>query len=111
MANSSGTVTFTFVKAGVYNINFVGGLATILAGLTVAKMALNYGGTATRFVGTSPRANQYHDDAFDHAFNTSVVATANQTLTVLPAMSVSGAGVAANFAFYATVSAAYMGSP
>jgi hypothetical protein len=110
MANASGTLTFTFVKAGVYNINMAGGLATILAGITRATFNFTLGGTATRLISTSPRANQNHDEAFDFAFNFAVVATANQTLTILPSSTLSGAGVAANFTFYASASAAYMGT-
>ena len=111
MANASGTLTFTFAKAGVYNISMAGGLATILAGITRVTMNFTLGGTATRLISTSPRANQNHDEAFDVSFNFSVVATTNQTLTILPSTTLTGSGVAANFTFYASASAAYMGTP
>lgn len=111
MANSSGTLTFTFVKAGVYNITMAGGLATILAGVTRAVMNFTLGGTSTRLMSTSPRANQNHDEAFDVAFSLSIVATTNQTLTILPTSVFTGGGTTSNFTFYASASAAYMGTP
>lgn len=103
-ANSSGTLTFTFVKAGRYQISFIM-KATHAAAYTYDNGIATYGGTASN---TSQAGfDQWGEQDIDGNWTTTdtflVVATAGQTLTVLPKYRVSGVGTTANHNAYARV--------
>ena len=113
MANSSGTVTFTFSKAGNYLINLGLSMYSAAAGPVVTtNLQITVGGSATRLVSQTNFQNVFSGDFTSHESASFVVtATANQTLTVLPngALTASG-GTTANYLFGAQASAAYMGT-
>lgn len=115
MANSSGTVTFTFVKAGNYVVNLFGlnEMAAAPTGSTFLAAAL--GGTATRSVAATSVRLLFGNGTFFYgsmsgSASFSVVATANQTLTVLPSMTATSGGVTTNFTTECVASATYVGT-
>lgn len=111
-ANSSGTVTFTFVTAGAYLVTITGSTSHANT-YTYDRMIMNLGGTATRRFGNSTPANS--GDAGNSAnmsFSISfyVLATANQTLTILPTFEVVGSGTTAQHTAYANATALFCGT-
>ena len=125
MANSSGTVTFTFTKAGNYLIMLSmqnEGANTLAAGDSISLWA-TIGGSATRYLqdttlilgkwGTGSGIGAQINGASSGTATCLVSATANQTLTVLPVVEVvctTGSATASQFTTTANATAAYMGT-
>lgn len=110
LANSSGTVTITFVKDGKYLINALAWMEAAAA-VTLRSIVLNWGGTATRNV-TDPGTIQANSTGSVNTGSESflVSATAGQTLTLQPRGGLTqGGGTEANYVFSANVVATYMG--
>jgi len=113
MANSSGTLTLTCVKAGNYIVT-VSAQNEGLAGITDLWVRITKGGTGTLI----PSTVEYPIHVFSangaQGFSGSVqftaTLTAGQTVTILPALGVLGAGVVGNYTQQCTVTAAYVGS-
>lgn len=113
-ANSSGTVTFTCVKAGQYRFTveaFNEGAAA-LTGLTYFYVTL--GGTGTILFGTplTPYlfASATIRQAMTGSFTFYATLTASQTITILPKLAVVSGGVTTNFTQQCTLSAEYTGA-
>ncbi len=108
--NSSGTVTLTFAKAGRYLVSITGSMQHANA-YTFDRLTLNLGGTATRRNNISGPATNSGIPNTDSAFTQQIVviATAGQTLTVLPSIEVSGSGTTAQHTANANLSALYAG--
>lgn len=116
MANSSGTLTFTFTKAGNYLII---ARTTTLPVATVDAASfnqLNFGGTATRLLSaTSISRDMDFAPSNNWGANVEVsflvLATANQTVTILPKVAlVRAAGIAGQYPTYAEATAVYVGT-
>lgn len=110
-ANSSGTLTLTFDVAGRYLVTLTGQTAQAIT-YTFDRMTFNLGGTATRRSFTnSPSMAGDSANSSNFSITTSfiVIATAGQTLTVLPTYELTGAGTTAQHVAYASVTAAYLG--
>lgn len=100
LANSSGTLTCTFNTVGKYSVNL--GFTVIHGGaFTIEQLLLTLSGTATKRIGTDPGAgveNGGGDRRTTLSASFMVNATvADQTLTILPSYSVTGAGAAGNY--------------
>jgi hypothetical protein len=110
MANSSGTVTYTFTKAGNYLITVLVECDSAAAASSL-RCLVTLGGTATRLVTGTGQAGQGNTAAQnqEYALTFLVNATASQTLTVLPRGQVTSGGVAGNFTFSANATATYVG--
>jgi hypothetical protein len=110
-SNSSGTVTFTFKRAGKYMVVF--GASTVhAASYTQARVKWSFGGTATRYGARTTYANSEEQDTdADMSFESSMLisATANQTVTILPTYELSGAGVVGNHNFAPVAMLQYVG--
>ena len=109
MANSSGTVTYTFVKTGFYKFDYMQHL-DVAAANTSSVQIVNLGGSASRIF--QPTAVQWDSLANRKGVNLSFVvdAAAAQTLTVQPQGSViSAAGTTADFTFRPVATISYMG--
>jgi len=114
IANASGTVTFTFTKAGTYLIT---ARTTTLPAAAVdagSYNRLDFGGTATRLLSETTVAHAMNPAADNYGGNVEcsflVIATANQTLTILPKVAlVRAAGTASNYPTYAEATATYVG--
>ena len=110
-SNSSGTVTLTFVKAGSYVVNLTVGIQNA-AIYTYEDFKATTGGTATAY-----RTNNIQlgagDSVNDLDFKTTetigIVATAGQTLTILPAFRVVGAGTTGQYLGSAGYTVIYAG--
>lgn len=112
MANSSGTVTFTFIKAGRYLVN-IHTYCDAAATASLVRLYTALGGTATRYI-TSDTLNGFTDNASAaqgvSATQTFLVsATAAQTLTILPKVAVTSGGITTNFIASANATATYVG--
>ena len=112
MANSSGTVTFTFSKAGNYLCSGSLWMETTDS-FTLCYEVFTIGGNATRLF-TATSISSRATGLVDLAVNTIsflVAATAGQTLTILPIGAVTKAGGAtSSFTFSANWSCAYTGT-
>lgn len=111
-ANSSGTVTITFNVAGKYLVSINDATAHAQV-YTYDLLAENLGGTATRRFGNNSPSNSGDSvNDFNRASSITfeVIATAGQTLTILPTYYLSGAGVAANHTAYANVTHLFCGA-
>lgn len=115
MANALGTVTFTFTKAGNYLLAIHQSLepaaAYTAAGGT--RIYATFGGTATRLLtqGDDSTAMGVSGEAIRVTRTFLVIATASQTLTILPKGSVvQGGGTASNYTFGANAVAMYVGT-
>jgi hypothetical protein len=113
LANASGTVTLTFVKAGSYILNLVGGIANAAA-YTQEDVRMTLGGTATRYrLDLSSMVIGAGDSASDSDWRSTetvgIVATAGQTVTILPAGRVTSGGVVGNFGIAAGFTVMYCG--
>lgn len=115
IANSSGTVTFTFTKAGNYRIGVFGGneMAAAPTGSTFLSCAV--GGTATRQPTATSIRLVFGNGTFYYGSMSGsavflVMAAANQTLTLLPTMTVTSGGVTTNFTTECNCSATYVGT-
>ena len=111
LANAGGTLTITFLVAGYYQISgtmelIAANAFSVFAGTTV------FGGTATRYYSASMSCSA--DTASDYNNSSSAVfsilATANQTLTLLPSFGVTGVGTTANFTAKSSMFADYLGT-
>lgn len=112
MANSSGTVTFTFTKAGRYlvtvQLSCSVGVAFTAAG---SRYTITLGGTAINLI-TSHSPFGMGGGAAENSSVTDtflVQADINETLTVLPRGSVVSGGVVGDFVFAANATATYVG--
>ena len=111
MANSSGTLTVTFDIAGKYQICI--NSATLHANVySFDRLQTNLGGTATRqYTPTQPSnsGDPSNDTNFSITTSFYVVATAAQTLTILPSYELTGGGTTANHVAYCNVTIQYCG--
>jgi hypothetical protein len=115
-ANVSGTLTITFLLPGNYAINMQV-LTYLNAAQTAAFTEVILGGTATRYI-SGPQDPDYFLDApvgtgirTDQSLMFLVTATANQTLTLAPKISVTqSGGTTTNYTAAANVTATYSGS-
>lgn len=112
-SNSSGTVTLTFVKAGSYVLNLVGGIGNGAA-YSAEDVKNTLGGTATIYrLNLSTLVIGCGDSAADGDWRSTetigVVATAGQTVTILPAGRVTSGGVTSNFSIAAGYTVMYCG--
>jgi hypothetical protein len=112
MANSSGTLTVTFDIAGKYQICI--NSATLHANVySFDRLQTNLGGTATRqFTPTQPSNSGDPSNDSNFCITTSfyVIATAAQTLTILPSYELTGGGITANHVAYCNVTIQYCGA-
>jgi hypothetical protein len=114
-ANSSGTVTVTFNIAGSYLVS-IGQSARHANAYTNEGLFIYIGGTATRLATFAPSGyvtysgDSATDSSEDKSTSTLIVATAGQTLTVLPKYSLTGAGVVGDHNAYASVLTVFCGS-
>jgi hypothetical protein len=111
MVNSSGTVTTTFDIAGSYLITICVDTKHAFA-YTFERTNFNLGGTATR---TSP-VNQIVFNGVDSvdadtsaSISFLVIATAGQTITVLPTYELTGSGTVASHNCYPYITTMYCG--
>ena len=111
MANSGGTLTFTFAKAGNYLIGVNSDLVPA-ANFSQGYFIITLGGDATRnLASTTLYEFGTPNFQFSHAETFMVAATAGQTLTVLPKTAITqGGGSTANYTANASATAAYMGT-
>lgn len=115
MANSSGTVTWTFVKAGNYLVTFS---MQNEAGASATSLLLRLrtlGGTATRHITLTDAAltniaAANATGSVSGGISFMVVATVNQTLTILPSVIVTSGGVTTNFTTSAMATVTYVGT-
>ena len=110
-ANSSGTLTLTFDVAGRYFVALTGQTAQAIT-FTFDRMTFNLGGTATRRSFTnspSMAGNSANSSNFSITTSFIVIATAGQTLTVLPTYELTGAGTTGQHIAYASATATYLG--
>ncbi len=114
VANSSGTLTFTCVKAGAYRFD-VTEINETAAAFTNLILQLIIGGTATVLVGTgiasvlmqvASAVTMYHSASFSFR----AIMTVGQTVTILPKLLVVSAGVTTNFTQQCTVACEYTGT-
>lgn len=110
MANTAGTVTFTFTKAGNYLINFLSSMSAA-ANYTDARLTVTAGGSATRITGvTDFRNSGVPNNSFSNGGSFLVTATASQTLTLLPKVELTqGACTVGNYSALANATATYVG--
>lgn len=110
LANSSGTLTITFVKAGSYIVNVTGTMAAGNA-YTQNEMRVTQGGTATLYknAGTGLANGGVGNTNYSGSVGIGVVATAGQTITLLPAARVTSIGATTDFQFYAAANVVYCG--
>jgi hypothetical protein len=108
--NVAGTLTLTFKKAGNYLIT-LNGRTIQTAAFTFDRMIFNLGGTATLSNASYPTPTNSAVAAYNMAFSNTfmIVATANQTLTILPTYELIGTAPAGSHAAYATVTSLYCG--
>jgi len=108
--NSSGTVTFTFAVAGRYLVHCLTGSSHATA-YTYNRIILNLGGSTTRYIDTNPTNNGLASSNLDFQITTTfmLIATADQTLTVLPTYELSGSGSVGQHTGRAAVQIVYCG--
>lgn len=114
VANSSGTLTFTCVKAGVYRFT-INMHNEAVATATQFRMRATVGGTGTVMLGTPTLVTLFSgvlgpDSGFGSTAVFYATMTAAQTVTILPKISVVSGGVTTNFTQQCTVSAEYTGA-
>jgi hypothetical protein len=115
MANSGGTVTFTFVKAGNYLVTASSFMSPQAANTTYTKLSFSQGGTATIL---NPSAGTVADERFlvsnnaRQALSTTLAITAavSQTVTLVPTAAVISGSSASNFLADALVTVTYVGT-
>jgi len=110
--NSSGTVTMTFDVAGKYLISILG-YSNHGNVYTFSRIIVATGGTASRRFGGNEIMG-YGDPAQDSNYTAAgsflVIATAGQTLTILPSYEVTGSGTTAQHTAYASFTAVFCGN-
>jgi len=111
LANASGTLTVTFLVAGYYEIGLTmalnaGAVFSVLRGTTTL------GGTCTQYYNSDARVSAEPSGDVDNSTGAifSVLATANQTLTILPRFNVTGSGSVGNFTAQSSMFANYLGA-
>ena len=112
IANSSGTVTITFVEAGKYIVNLCGGdgHANVYA---LSRITFSLGGTASSQIATSApciTGDSVNDQDITGTISFMVTATQGQTLTVLPVYIVTGISSTSQHAARANMTVCYVGS-
>lgn len=111
-SNSSGTLTITFSVAGKYLIN-INSAASHANVYTNDRLITNLGGTATRRITQTAPANSgsvTNSQNFSITTSFYVVATASQTLTILPTYELNaGGGTTSQHIAYCNVSILYCG--
>lgn len=114
-ANSSGTVTFTNVLPGLYRftIRMMNECAANVA--TYINMNAVIGGTATFLMGTPTISDVFFGPTIANGPVTGTdvfyaTMTAAQTVTILPRVAASSAGVTTNYTTQCTISAEYVGA-
>lgn len=111
-ANSSGTVTFTCVKAGQYRVTITVSNEMAAAATVVAATAV-IAGTGTVLLGAQATINltpALPTSFFSASTTFYVTMTAAQTVTILPKIAITSAGATTNFTNQCTVSAEYTGT-
>lgn len=111
-SNSSGTVTFTLKRAGKYLCiqSWEGSNSTTYTDFNIKH---DFGGSATRYNGDDSirdAGDSGSDELFAGSWTFMVSATANQTVTSLPQIQVTGGGTAANFTGYSQMTILYVGA-
>jgi hypothetical protein len=112
IANSSGTITITFTKAGTYLIT-VSTRASHANAYSVSQISSILGGTATRRKSTNYITNngQNDIDSDNSASETFLVeATVGQTLTVLHTLYLTGDGTTAQHVATAQMTVLFVGN-
>ena len=109
-ANSSGTCTFTFAVAGTYLVSCTMGSNHATA-YAYNRIIMNLGGNTTRYVDFNPTNNGLASVNMDFQITSTfmLVATADQTLTVLPTYELSGSGSTSQHTARAAVAVVYCG--
>lgn len=109
-SNSSGTLTITCVKAGCYLLTITVGCQNANT-YTLEDLKATLGGTATvyRVGSTETGAGGVGSANWKSSEVVGVIATAGQTVTILPAGRVVGAGITTNYALGAGCTIAYYG--
>jgi hypothetical protein len=107
VSNSSGTLTATLAATGLYLFTFTGNLS-VQDAYGYAEMRAAFGGTATLFIDTTNPAAQWGDGDTDGNMTLSAsfllnVASANQTVTVLPDGRIGTGFATASYDFTANV--------
>ena len=110
VANSSGTCTFTFAVAGTYLVHCVMGSSHATA-YTYNRIIMNLGGNTTRYIDTNPTNAGLASSNLNYQITTTfmLVASADQTLTVLPTYELSGSGSTSQHTARAAVQVVYCG--
>jgi hypothetical protein len=113
VANSSGTLTWTCVKDGVYRFT-ISGQNEYNNAITGANLNCDLGGTGTRYLGTNTaKIFSYVAGTLQPMCGTFVFyasMTAGQTVTTLPYFSVTSSGTTAQFTQQCTVACEYTGA-
>jgi hypothetical protein len=113
VANSSGTLTWTCVKDGVYRFT-ISGQNEYNNAITGANLNCDLGGTGTRYLGTNTaKIFSYVAGTLQPMCGTFVFyasMTAGQTVTTLPYFSVTSPGTTAQFTQQCTVACEYTGA-
>lgn len=114
MASSSGTLTYTFTKAGNYLISFLAYITSAGIAYTSFYARLILGGTATRYLTPTSLYNQAIDadsgKSVWQGISFLIAATANQTVTIAPKVAATSGSAASNFTMSAAATACYMGT-
>jgi len=114
VSNSSGTTTWTCVKAGVYRFSVDMYCESLPGGIVFLVAVL--GGTATILIGVTGQLTISSSAADSANFGNAgtrtfyAVMTAGQTVTVLPKMSANGGAATTQYTTQCTVSAEYTGT-
>lgn len=111
MANSSGTLTYTFSVAGKYLVT-VDVAVDAAAATTSQRCLMVLGGNATRYITDNGQVGAINSSAQNSQFVQTflVSATAGQTLTILPKGQITSGGTTANFVFSANSTVTYVGA-
>ena len=110
-ANSSGTCTFTFAKAGTYLVSCMMGCNHANA-YTYNRIIMNLGGTTTRYVDFNPTNAGSSVSNLDFQITSTFMLIAGaegQTLTVLPTFELNGSGATSQHTARAAVQVVYCG--
>ena len=109
--NSSGTCTFTFAVAGTYLVSCMMG-CNHATSYTYDRIILNLGGTTTRYIDFNPTNNGLASSNMDFQITSTfmlIASSADQTLTVLPTLELSGSGATSQHTGRAAVQVVYCG--
>lgn len=117
VANASGTLTFTCVKAGIFRFTITA-QNEIAASATLLRLRAALGGTGTILLGVSAVIGVSNEVItagmvgvpMMRSVSFYATMTAAQTVTVLPRLDVTSGGVTTNFTQECSVSAEYTGA-